>query len=618
MISGLCTPSPSRIFPMYPFICTLLLMAGISSVSAASQQPHGYIRVVQDSGVWWFEDGSGRKFFSLGVNCIGGCYGHAEDTPLIPSRKRWIDAALQDWGFNTAGAWSSPSVWHHLYMADQIYTEFFETQDDVFDESLWHDWLAGQLQREVQTFLGKKNFLGYFLDNEREWDAQDIFAFYIRLPKGAPGSRAFISFLARYYQGDFNKLNEEWGTTYASFDHIAGTYPPAAYPRSMQRGVLKRWRIEVATTYYRRYAQIIRTLDRHHLILGIRYRGVPDRELFTALSPYFDVNSINDYNRYGHLRPVYAELYKATGKPLMITEFSFSGFPRPGHMSDLFVDVYRQDHRGLGYRKYVHQGARAPFMVGMHWFMWRDYSRHAGTQEDYPYPPDLNVGLVSDDEAIVYEELVQEVRRTNAEVEAVHRAARLGPLPEPVPQHTPLRRFMPLIDGDLAEWPQELAVRPTNVIALVDHLHIDHRYFFSWDGRALYLAADITSPSQEPPQPDRAWQGDYLALRLSPVAPLNPHPADNSTIFIYPTGGGADKQQPLAARKSEPRRYHALALHAAKRRRPAGYTIEVRIPAEVVEDFREIPGGVWHLKLWYQNVGEIYQTSWEGIMTLDP
>lgn len=602
---------------MWFFICALLLMVGVVTVGASSPPPHEYIRVVQDNGIWWFEDGGGRKFFSLGVNCIGGCYGHAEDTPLIPPRKRRIAALLQDWGFNTAGCWSSPSVWDDLYVADQIYPEFFETQDDVFDASLWSDWLARHLQREVQTFLGKKNFLGYFLDNEREWDAQGIFEFYLRLPKGTPGSRAFITFLEQYYQEDLNKLNAEWGSIYASFDHIAGTRPPPAYSGSMQWGILKEWRIEVARTYYGRYAELVRALDPHHLILGVRYRGVPDRELFVALSPYFDVNSINDYNRYGHLKSVYAEFYKATGKPLMITEFSFSGFPRPGHMSDLFIDVYRQDHRGLGYHKYVYQAARAPFMVGMHWFMWMDYPQHEGAKE-YPYPPDQNVGLVSNDEMLVYEELAQAVQRTNAEVEATHREARWVLAAEQAPQHRALRRFAPVVDGDLAEWPKELAVKPTTVNALVEHIHIDHRFFFSWDERALYLAADITASSQAPPQPDRPWQGDYLALHLSPVAPMNPRPTYGSTILIYPTGGGADQQQPLAARRYGPRRYHSLALHAAKRSRPGAYTLEARIPTEAVEGFRGIPGSVWHLKLWYQNVGEIYQTSWEGIVTLEP
>jgi hypothetical protein len=385
----------------------------------------------------------------------------------------------------------------------------------------------------------------------------------------------------------------------------------------MERGILKAWRTEVARTYYRRYAGIVRALDPHHLILGVRYRGVPDRELFIALSPYFDVNSINDYNRYGHLRSVYAELYKATGKPMMITEFSFSGFPRPGHRSDLFVDVYRQDHRGLGYRKYVQQVARAPFMVGMHWFMWTDYPRREGAQ-DYPYSPDQNVGLVSDDETLVYEELAQAVKRTNAEVETTHREARWVLPAEPVPQQRAFRRFIPHVDGDLAEWPPELAIKPTTVNALVDHTSIEHRYFFSWDERALYLAADITSPSQEPPPLGRAWQGDYLALHLSPVEPADLRPANGSTILIYPTGGGADKQQPRAAREYGPRRYHALALDAAKRPRPGAYTLEARIPVEAVEGFSPIPGSVWHLKLRYQNLGEIYQTIWEGIVTLEP
>ena len=121
-------------------------------------------------------------------------------------------------------------------------------------------------------------------------------------------------------------------------------------------------------------------------------------DLFKALTPYFDVNSINDYNRYGHVNPAYAALYEATGKPLMLTEFSFSGFPHPGYKSALFVDVYTQENRGRGYHKYVRQAARTPFMVGMHWFMWMDY-----TQQDRAmggYLPDKNVGLVSSDETV--------------------------------------------------------------------------------------------------------------------------------------------------------------------------------------------------------------------------
>jgi hypothetical protein len=221
---------------------------------------------------------------------------------------------LKDWGFNTAAAWSSPSVWTDLYVADRIYMDFGPNTQDVFDESFWRGAFAVQLANEVKPFLGKKNFIGYFLDNEPAWNAQDIFAFYVSLAKHTPGSCALIRFLKTYYQGSIAKLNHAWRTAYTSFDKIPGTRPPTPYAFTMQQGILKAWRTKVAATYYRRYATMLRALDPQHLILGIRYQGVPDMDLFKALSPYFDVNSINDYNRYGHLRPQYAQLYRATGE----------------------------------------------------------------------------------------------------------------------------------------------------------------------------------------------------------------------------------------------------------------------------------------------------------------
>jgi hypothetical protein len=96
----------------------------------------------------------------------------------------------------------------------------------------------------------------------------------------------------------------------------------------------------------------------------------------------------------------------------MITEFSFSGYPHPGLTSGLFVDVYTQENRSIGYDKYVLQAARAPFMNAMHWFMWMDYAK--GNQAIRGSIPDENVGLVSNDASLVYEELASWVKRTNA------------------------------------------------------------------------------------------------------------------------------------------------------------------------------------------------------------
>ena len=573
---------------------------------------HEYIRVVQKDGIWWFQDGAGHHFFSLGVNCAGGCYGHAEDTPIKPIRKARIVSTLKDWGFNTVGSWSSPSLWDDLYVTDRIYTDFSEITHDVFDESLWSGSMAEHLPYEVRPFLGMKNFIGYFLDNEPEWNSDQIFDFYLSLAKDRPGSQAFIAYLTRYYQGRIGRLNRDWRTSYTRFENIPETSPPKPYPLPVRQGLLNAWKTEVAVTYYRRYAAMVRALDPYHLILGIRHKGVPDPEFFRALSPYFDVNSINDYNRYGNLRAAYAELYRTTGKPIMITEFSFSGFPHPAHKSLLFVDVYTQENRSIGYRKYVLQAARAPFMVGMHWFMWMDYGKEDPTIRDFS--PDENVGLVSHDESLVYKELGRGIKDTNAEIETTHGAQWVAPAQE-APSRRTLKRFVPIIDGDLSEWPKELAIKPMQITSLTDQAKVDHTYFIARDEKYIYLAGDISDSRLDHQGKEWAWEGDYLSIQLNPVKAAG-RGTQSSTIFIYPHGGGADGQQPYAARIYDPQRAQELTMRIRSRHRHEGYTLEAGIPTTAIPGFTGKPGTLWKIKLTYQNLNEIYQTTWEGLVRL--
>jgi hypothetical protein len=90
---------------MLPLLLVALsLLAGIAEAQSTPAKAHEYIRVVEEDGVWWFQDGSGHRFSSVGVNCVGDCYGHAEETPINPSRKAWIISALRSWGFNTVGS----------------------------------------------------------------------------------------------------------------------------------------------------------------------------------------------------------------------------------------------------------------------------------------------------------------------------------------------------------------------------------------------------------------------------------------------------------------------------------------------------------------------------------
>src|SRR6266508_2772220 len=74
-------PLPEK-YPSMLLLFVLLLSMRLAEAQPPLPQAHEYIRVVQENGAWWFQDGSGHEFFSLGVNCVGGSYCHAEATPM--------------------------------------------------------------------------------------------------------------------------------------------------------------------------------------------------------------------------------------------------------------------------------------------------------------------------------------------------------------------------------------------------------------------------------------------------------------------------------------------------------------------------------------------------------
>lgn len=118
-------------------LIALVLVSSSYAVSVRAADRAPAIQVVQEGEVWWFQDVKGERFFSLGVDCVAGCYGHWEDRPLGAARKDRIHSLLRKWGFNTAACWSSPSLWNDFYVADQIYHGARPATSDAFDETAW-------------------------------------------------------------------------------------------------------------------------------------------------------------------------------------------------------------------------------------------------------------------------------------------------------------------------------------------------------------------------------------------------------------------------------------------------------------------------------------------------
>jgi hypothetical protein len=172
------------------------------------------------------------------------------------------------------------------------------------------------------------------------------------------------------------------------------------------------------------------------------------------------------------------------------------------------------------------------------------------------------------------------------------------------------------VDGDISEWPKEQAIKPAFVTALSDVVKVDHTYFMAWDRRYMYLAGDISDSHLDHPEKDRAWQGDWLCVRVRPARATHSRTDASSPICIYPQGGGADGQRPYASRRNGPQGDQEIAIQVKRRLRPGGYTVEACIPATAVRVFKGKTGALWEIKLTYQNVNEIYRTDWEGLVTL--
>lgn len=608
----------------------LLLLLSASSLAGAAG-----VRVVQDRGVWWYEDAHGKRFFSLGACCVAGCYGHAERNPLAPERKSRIVGWLKSWGFNTAAAWSSPSVYPEFYVAEQIYTGFNtsyhakEKREDVFDDRFWNDWIPGAVRNEVAELKRQPTLIGYFVDNEPHWNERAVLDYYLGLKPATPGSRALVAFSRSRYGDRIGNLNAAWGTRLRSFEAIAGLTLPRRAPAGLD-GFRRSWRTEVAGVYYARYIALVRAADPDHLILGVRWAGLPDPELYRRVTALCDVSSVNDYNRYGTLRDAYAKYYEASPRPIMITEWSFSGYPEPGHKSLQFIDVGTQERRAEGYRKYVLAASRAPYMIGMHWFLFSDYDKQDEAKGGYP--PDENMGLVSHDESKVYDVLTRECARTNAEVEAVHRGA-LAAAPRLAPNSVagqapslvegralspvegqapaagagplPLVRLTPAVDGSLVEWPAAATVTPWVSESLTDGVDAGHRYALAADDRFLYLGADITDARLDDPGAGWRWEGDYLAVYFTPEH----RPADGTdggaAIYLYRTGGGKGGTQPFAAFWEDP----VPGAVVLTRTRAGGYVLEAKLPRAA---FGGGKPGSWTVGLNYRDAGGIYETWWDA------
>ncbi len=352
---------------------------------------------------------------------------------------------------------------------------------DVFSErfdTATHAAAAEQCGSDCED----RHLLGYFTDNELRWgpdgrSSRSLLADYFALAPDAPGKHELVQLLRQRY-GTIDAFNRLWQTSLADFDALrratdldaisepfravgrealmhtlaeccppervraylqawhgdvetlnahwrtrlpsldAAVEPPAPSEHGRERLALEsNFLRHVAEAYFSKSARAIRTHDPNHLILGCRFAGSAFAEVVQSMGRHTDVLS---YNNYSFKTPVerLAQLHDWTGRPIMITEFSFkamdSGLPNTHGAG---VPVQSQQQRADLYEAYVTDLMKLPFAVGFHWFQHSDQpaeGRFDGENSNY--------GLVTiDDEP--WQTLTERTTRVNRGLYKLHAAA---------------------------------------------------------------------------------------------------------------------------------------------------------------------------------------------------
>ncbi|MBU6413864.1 MAG: hypothetical protein KGS45_10340 [Planctomycetes bacterium] len=415
---------------------TLCLLPFLAAAACAAPS---YSVTKDQDGRYWFQSPDGKRLFSAGINNIASLpFRPREGTqfyqPLVSTFPNdfaaWstsVRSILTAAHFNTVGAWSDPAVAASpgIYRTPVLYAAGTES-DRCLDT--FRPGFESRVRTNVEAMLAKypdrSDILGVFLDNEmpwfgiNAWDAPLNYTVLERaftLPDADPARLAAIEFLKSKHK-TIEGLNAAWGITAPdwsklSADHLrTSTNAASLADREAFVGI-------AAERFYTVAAAEVRRIAPELLILGSRFAGDAPLSVITACGKVSDVVSVNYYSGAKVPARVLAKFHVTTGKPLMITEFSWrakenqSGNPNSRGAGAVLLT---QAERAAHYSEFVEDLAQYPMVIGTCWFEWADQSPQGRFDGE-----DSNYGVV-DIRHGRYEALLTAMAATNAKLHDLH------------------------------------------------------------------------------------------------------------------------------------------------------------------------------------------------------
>ncbi len=341
----------------------------------------GFFRTGQINGRWWFVDPDGYKFLSVAVNCIGpGQGGNAvrinerrnmygvlppegrgfnPERPGVANFGTWnlyrrygddymeqsienIFTRMDRWGINTIGNWSSMEVINRNRKAFMLQLRGLGIEGELMGlaDVYASDFRSGideAVSRFTRPYRNNPWLIGYFTANEPAWLGQEERLCDIIL--GLDEERAIRRELVRYLDN---------GDT----------------PERREQFIYETFRIFLET--------VDEAVKRHspgHLNLGMRFGGVPNREILEICANVFDVFSFNCYDLYPPQETM-DRILEVSGLPMIIGEYHFGTVDRG--MAQSLWQVDSQEERGTAYRYYTEKAYAHPGLIGTAYFQWAD------------------------------------------------------------------------------------------------------------------------------------------------------------------------------------------------------------------------------------------------------
>jgi hypothetical protein len=398
----------------------------------------GFFRVEKYQGKWWLVDPEGRLFWSHGADCVdsgnstpisdreqyyrnlpdegsqfaqfygGGSWaphGYYKDHSPYKTydfsranflRKYGQDWAaafagithqrLKSWGMNTIANWSDSDIYlirktpyvctisysaRTLEGSEGYWGKFF----DVFDPS-FRDALRRRLESEKGRAIGDPWCIGYFVHNELAWgDEMSLALATLISPADQPSKKVFLDDLKAKYS-TIDALNKTWATDYSTWDALLERRQ--APDKEKARADLTAFYTKTAETYFGVIRDELNKAAPNQLYMGCRFAWVNDRAALAA-AKFCDIVS---YNRYTYS---VAEHRPPEGidKPTIIGEFHFGALDRGMFHTGLRKTASQQD-RADKYKSYVKGALQNPYIVGTHWFQYKDQATTGrGDGENY-------------------------------------------------------------------------------------------------------------------------------------------------------------------------------------------------------------------------------------------